>query len=248
MANNKQKFWVRFMCIALAAVMGIFFFKGFVLRRGLPLADKVPERLSILLQWGFCTFAVFFCLLVAADLVRLARRMYRKLGHHRDTSRRGFDNAVNLALLAAAAMIAAQGAVNARAVPELCETEIHCRELPPGLDGSKIVLLADLHVDKFTPPEFIPALVRRVNALEPDLVAIAGDFADGKVADFAPRIAGLKNLRARYGVFGVPGNHEYLTSYRPCMAQLRSMQSATLAAGMVLNCSMTSGSGSSRRR
>ena len=209
--------------IAVAAVTGIFFFKGFVLRRGSPLADLVPERLSILLQWGFMVFVVFFCLLAAADLCRLARRAYRKLKHRSGASRKNLDNAVNIALLAVAAAIAAQGVVNARAMPELCETEIRFKNLPPELDGFKIVLLADLHVDKFTPPGFIPEVVRRTNALEPDLAAIAGDFADGKVADFAPRIAGLKKLRAKYGVYGVPGNHEYYTNYRECMAHLRSL-------------------------
>ena len=209
--------------IALAAGLGILFFKGIVLRRSMPLADLVPEWLSILFQWGFAIFAVFICLLVAADLCRLARWAYCKLRHRESTSRRGLDNAVNLALLAAAAAIAAQGVVNARAVPELCQTEIFRKDLPPELDGFKIVLLSDLHVDKFTPPEFIPELVRRVNALSPDLVAIVGDFSDGRVADFGPRIAALKNLRAKYGVFGVPGNHEYYTNYRECMAYLRSL-------------------------
>ena len=209
--------------IALAAGMGILFFKGIVLRRDLPLADMVPEWLSILLQWGFCIFPVFICLLVAAECCRLARRAYCKRRHRDCASYRSLDNAVNLALLAVAAMIAAQGAVNARATPELCETEIRFKNLPPELDGFKIALLADLHVDKFTPSEFIPEVVRRINALEPDLVTVVGDFADGKVTDFAPRIAGLKNLRAKYGIFGVPGNHEYYTNYRECMAHLRSL-------------------------
>ena len=209
--------------IAVAAVTGVLFFKGFVLRRGSPLVDLVPEWLSILLQWGFVLFAVFFCLLVAADLCRLARWAYRKLKHRDTASNRNFDNAVNIALLAVAALLAAQGAVNARALPELCETEIRFKNLPPELDGFKIALLVDLHVDKFTPPHFIPEVVRRVNALEPDLVTVVGDFCDGKVADFAPRIAGLKKLRARYGVFGVPGNHEYYPDYRRCMTHLRSL-------------------------
>ena len=212
--------------ILLGAGVFLLSFKFQLMRRiagPMFFAPDLPNAILVAATWCYAVFFIFFLLLVAADLCRLARWAYRKLRHRDTASDRGLDNAVNLALLVVAAMIAAQGAVNARAVPELCETELIFKDLPPELDGFKIALLADLHVDKFTPPEFIPDTVRRVNALDPDLVAVVGDFSDGRVADFGPRIAGLKDLRAKYGVYGVPGNHEYYTNYRECMAHLRSL-------------------------
>jgi uncharacterized protein len=87
---------------------------------------------------------------------------------------------------------------------------IHIRSLPPELEGLRIALLTDLHAGEGTPI----ALIRRACHLamreKPDLVAITGDFAADDANSFAGVLDALGCLRARFGVFAVPGNHDHV--------------------------------------
>ena len=129
------------------------------------------------------------------------------------------------ALLSAAAalLLCSCGVTDKIFEPKLFETEISCARLPEALDGFRIALVTDLHVDNRRHPEYLARIVDRMNELDPDLVAIAGDFADGRAAELAPQLEALRKLKARYGVFGVPGNHEYYSEYREYMAYLPAL-------------------------
>ncbi len=83
----------------------------------------------------------------------------------------------------------------------------------PGLDerhhGLRIAHITDLHIGNGLEGRRLERMVRRVNALDPDIIVITGD-----IFDFEPRVIvagarGLSGLRARLGVFGVLGNHDY---------------------------------------
>lgn len=78
----------------------------------------------------------------------------------------------------------------------------------PTVDDLTIAAISDLHVGPYKGKRYIGKVVEKINALEPDLVFLLGDyvyFGGDPRDDLVP----LQNLRARYGVFGVMGNHEY---------------------------------------
>ena len=58
-------------------------------------------------------------------------------------------------------------------------------------------------------PAFVQRAVDIVNSKNPDLVLLGGDYVE-KSIDELPSIAPLKDLKSRYGVYGVMGNHDYL--------------------------------------
>ena len=70
---------------------------------------------------------------------------------------------------------------------------------------------------------YLQAIVRKVNALEADMVAITGDLVDGKVHELADHVAPLAQLRSRHGSFFVTGNHEYYSGAHAWMAELRRL-------------------------
>lgn len=79
--------------------------------------------------------------------------------------------------------------------------------LPSSLKGIKLVYLSDIHYGSRFPDSRVSKLVAQVNALEPDLILLGGDYADdteGAIEFFEK----LPMLRARLGVFGVLGNHD----------------------------------------
>ena len=87
--------------------------------------------------------------------------------------------------------------------------EVALGRLPRELSGTTIVQLSDVHVGPTIGRPFIEAVVRQVNALEPDVIAITGDLVDGSVDQLRDAVAPLAELRAKHGVFFVTGNHEY---------------------------------------
>jgi len=87
--------------------------------------------------------------------------------------------------------------------------EVSLARLPPALSGTRIVQLSDVHVGPTIHRGFIETIVAQCNALQPDLVVITGDLVDGSVEELREHVAPLADLRAKYGVFFVTGNHEY---------------------------------------
>jgi len=87
--------------------------------------------------------------------------------------------------------------------------EVPLRRLPRGLDGFRIVQISDLHLGPTLGRDWCAGVVERVNALEPDLIAITGDLIDGSVEQLRGDVEPLRELRAPHGIFFCTGNHEY---------------------------------------
>ncbi|HVN09444.1 MAG TPA: metallophosphoesterase [Patescibacteria group bacterium] len=77
------------------------------------------------------------------------------------------------------------------------------------LDGLRIVHLTDIHHGLYFSAEALLAAVELANSLEPDIVALTGDYVSYS-RNFAHSAADLLGgLRARRGVFAVLGNHDF---------------------------------------
>jgi predicted MPP superfamily phosphohydrolase len=100
--------------------------------------------------------------------------------------------------------------------PRLIRKEISLRRWPSRLDGFTIALLTDFHYDPYFSVHPIRSAVEIVNRLNPDLVALTGDFVSvplfgssvNAAADAAPCAELLSKLRAPHGVWSVLGNHD----------------------------------------
>jgi uncharacterized protein len=108
-----------------------------------------------------------------------------------------------------AGLISAAGLVQALAGARLREVEVKVEGLPEGLDGLRIAQISDLHVGPTIRRAQVGAVVDRVLAAQPDLVAVTGDLADGEAAKLSRQVSPLARLQAPLGVYYVTGNHEY---------------------------------------
>ncbi|MCB9099306.1 MAG: metallophosphoesterase [Anaerolineales bacterium] len=94
------------------------------------------------------------------------------------------------------------------------------KNLPASLEGFKIVQLSDIHLHPFTQIDFVKEVVAAANQLQPDLVALTGDFVlktAGSIFELAPALA---TLNPKYGIFAVLGNHDIWTDARTVRAGL----------------------------
>jgi uncharacterized protein len=106
--------------------------------------------------------------------------------------------------------------------PEITETSIWLHRLPAALEGLKIVHLTDIHHSLFTPIEDVERVVHLANRLEPDVVALTGDYVTLSPAYIWPVARVLGKLRARRGIFAVLGNHDFQVDAREVTRALRA--------------------------
>jgi len=93
--------------------------------------------------------------------------------------------------------------------PRDVRIDIELANWPAALNGFRIVQISDIHIGPILDRRFARAIVDRVNALDPDLIAVTGDLVDGAVEKLADEVAPFGDLKARHGVFFVTGNHDY---------------------------------------
>lgn len=94
----------------------------------------------------------------------------------------------------------------------------------PGED-MRIVMASDFHLGLLSGTGHLEKFVKLSNEQKPDLVLLPGDLVDDSPQRFINKGMGevMKNLEATYGVYGVPGNHEYygneIPEFKQAMAE-----------------------------
>jgi predicted MPP superfamily phosphohydrolase len=178
-------------------------------------APELPVPVLLVSGWSFVSLVFLLFLLLILDICLLLRWLGRLLLQRLSRSAKKqagppFSHGRRQALLTALAIIpAAYGLRQGVAAPKAHTVETRLPRLPQELDGLTLVQISDLHISPLFQEERTRAVVDTVNALEPDLILFTGDTVDGSPERRAGAIAPLKDLRARYGVFGCMGNHEY---------------------------------------
>ncbi|GGP18520.1 metallophosphoesterase [Silvimonas iriomotensis] len=115
------------------------------------------------------------------------------------------------------------GFANARRRARVVQVDVPLENLPAALNGFTIVQISDIHVGPTIKRRYLDAIVNKVNALQPDVIAVTGDLVDGSVADLAAHTAPLARLQARYGAYFVTGNHEYYSGADEWTDELRRL-------------------------
>jgi uncharacterized protein len=75
----------------------------------------------------------------------------------------------------------------------------------------KIAFAADFHLQEQTNVHFVERFVKRIASINPDLMIFGGDIVEGdrEGENMVVFEKLLREIKTKYGVFGVLGNHEY---------------------------------------
>ncbi|WP_409493802.1 metallophosphoesterase [Amycolatopsis sp. cmx-11-12] len=171
------------------------------------LAAKIGD-LSLGLIW------LLFSLSVLGNVLRLVLSVSRV-----DSAARIVSGVV----VAAFAALAAYGMVEARRVPRLKELDVVLPRLGAGLDGLRFAIITDTHFGPLDRTKWSEKVVEVVNELNADVVAHAGDLADGSVAKREGQVAPLGKVRAKLGKFYITGNHEYFGEAQAWLDHMRDL-------------------------
>ncbi|MHA6531991.1 metallophosphoesterase [Paenibacillus sp. BAC0078] len=74
-----------------------------------------------------------------------------------------------------------------------------------------VAVASDLHLGNIVGNRHLRKMVAEINRMQPDLILLAGDVLDDSIEPFIRNRMSeqIKQLKARYGVYAVLGNHEY---------------------------------------
>ena len=99
--------------------------------------------------------------------------------------------------------------------------------LPGAFDGLRVAFLSDIHYGAYLNEERVRDLVRRVNALEPDLIILGGDYGEdsqGALAFFHL----MPGFQAKIATVAVMGNHDRTLPESNLQAICRAMMEANI--------------------
>jgi len=197
---------------------------GFMARRlrGLKLSPGASDALA----WGGALsmgwFSSVWVLTVLRELVVLAASAGQALGVD-------VLNATTISVWSGVAVLDASAAVtllglwNARRSAAVVAVDVPIANLPAALHGFRIAQISDIHVGPTIKRGYVSAIVRSVNRLQADMVAVTGDLVDGTVADLAAHVAPLADLSSTHGTYFVTGNHEYYSGAHAWINELRRL-------------------------
>jgi predicted MPP superfamily phosphohydrolase len=123
----------------------------------------------------------------------------------------GVDRARTVAgaVAVVSAGLLAWGHYEAMRVPRVKRLDVRIPRLGDGLDGTRVVVLADTHYGPIDRAAWSARVTEAVNALDADVVVHAGDIADGTPVQRREQSAPLGTVRSRLAKVYVTGNHEY---------------------------------------
>jgi predicted MPP superfamily phosphohydrolase len=96
--------------------------------------------------------------------------------------------------------------------PVIRSYELDIDKASGSINELHIVAFSDVHLGTTIEKRHLSIIVNKVNTLNPDVILIPGDIIDEDIAPVINTNVGdiLKQLKAKYGVYAVSGNHEYI--------------------------------------
>jgi predicted MPP superfamily phosphohydrolase len=115
------------------------------------------------------------------------------------------------------------GAYGVLSGPKVKRLTVPLAKLPRAAHGFRIAVVSDIHLGPTLGRGFAQRVVDRINATQPDLIAVVGDLIDGSVENLGPAVEPLAQLRARHGAYFVTGNHEYFSGAEQWVEHVREL-------------------------
>jgi uncharacterized protein len=204
--------------VGVGLLIGCCLFIPFSMRTRALKNRKLADRLAWVGLTAMGFFSSLFVLTLLRDVVLLGAHSFLSGGQ----AQLWIEGSAQLTLYLAL-FVTFAGMIIARRRPRIVEIMIPVVDLPHALHGFSIAQISDVHVGPTIKRGFVEGIVRRVNDLKVDLIAVTGDLVDGSVQQLSAHTAPLAGLTARHGAYFVTGNHEYYSGERAWTEEIRRL-------------------------
>jgi uncharacterized protein len=221
-ASRLSRSWTTLLSLLMATGLALQIIAPRLLRSG---RFEGSHILTLFLSFtfgllGFIDLVVFFA--IVKDVAFLVWKTVSRDG--KDIQRRLFImRGFNMATIGLASGATLVGTETALSGPRIKTIDIPIKNLHKDLEGFKIVQISDIHVGSLIQKEQVQKIADMAAHLNPDLLVLTGDIADGSVSHLASATEPLKDLQGKFGKFYVTGNHEYYWDVDAWTAQAQKL-------------------------
>lgn len=203
--NKRNK---KLLYLLYAFILGIILFQlNFRLNENFSQSQWLSPLANIIyVSMGFLGTLLVF--LIFKDLVKLLSKLTKQTSKINTRRRDFFKTSALWGIGGTGTLISSVGFYQAQ-IPNMETIQVSLPRLPQAFDGTTIVQISDLHIGPTIGRKYTEEVVEKTNDEQPDFIAVTGDLIDGRVKHLKEKTAPLKNLKAKYGVFYVTGNHEF---------------------------------------
>jgi uncharacterized protein len=206
-------------------VIFIFFFLSYIAARFL---DRLyPSFLSDLFTWigsfWLGAMAYLFLLFLLIDIILLINKVLPFIHLIGFSNTAQFRTFVAYVVPVITALLLIIGYINAKS-PRLHEMDISIHKKSGTLKTLKMVVVTDVHLGTLIGRRNAEKMVNRINVQNPDIVVFGGDLIDEDIQSVIRHNVGEKlvQLRAKYGIYAVSGNHEFIGGISKAIPYLES--------------------------
>jgi predicted MPP superfamily phosphohydrolase len=164
--------------------------------------------------------AYFLIILLAIDLLRLVNLLVPIFPDLLTRNLRYTKQVVALIVVGIVFLTVIGARVNAM-FPRIQTLELTIHKNSP-LKELNVVLVTDVHLGTIIRNSHFTRIVKIINSLNPDVVLFAGDLVDEDIQPVIRQNLGetLRQIKSKYGIYGITGNHEYIGGVEPACKYL----------------------------
>jgi uncharacterized protein len=164
--------------------------------------------------------AYFLIILLAIDLLRLVNYIVPFFPDFLTRNIRYTKQVVALIVVGIVFLTVIGARVNAM-FPRIQTLELTIHKNSP-LKELNVVLVTDVHLGTIICNSHFKRIVEKINLLNPDVVLFAGDLVDEDIQPVIRQNLGetLRQIKSKYGIYGITGNHEYIGGVEPACKYL----------------------------
>jgi predicted MPP superfamily phosphohydrolase len=126
-------------------------------------------------------------------------------------------------ILYAAVLMTFLGFIEVLRGPKIVAVDVPINSLHNSLKDFKIAQISDLHIGPTIKSRYVNNVIKKTNSMNPDLIVITGDLVDSHTETIKKHLVYLKDLKAKYGVYYVTGNHEYYWGIQSLLPELEKV-------------------------
>ncbi len=171
-------------------------------------SNSITQLLSTVADYLLPFYLYLFLLVLFFDLFLLFNSLFPLISKEvRRTFSFRFYTLLSIIFLSGA--IVAGGVINLNTI-RISRYRITVPKGNSQLNDLRVAFVADFHLRENSSLHYVEQFVSKANALNPDIMLYGGDIVEGREENRIPEtiLAALRKVQSKYGVFGVPGNHE----------------------------------------
>ncbi len=217
---EKGSFWRIFWTVCILIFAASFIAGRFLERR-------MINPFSTVLIWVgafWLAFMVYFLIqLFLIDLITLLDHWLHFTPAFVHTDPWKTRKILGIAVITISSIFVISGHINTW-FPKIKNLDISIRKKAGSLKSLNIVAFSDVHLGTLIEKRHLATIIKKVNALKPDIILIPGDIIDEDINPVIHSNVGktLRTFKAKYGVYAVTGNHEYIGGVAKAKEYLKS--------------------------